>query len=479
MTSINPQDKKYIITFKRKDLRPNQRDDKIEIFRNAIGLEDVRDVLDLSRYSGGHMTDEIHKTPVTVTDINSFETPFVIAKLNPDQANRLRKNPNIEIVEEDVMRYPMVETPGYHIGLVKANTTWVPPLGVQGEGVKVAVIDDGRLDHPDFGSNIAIEQDFTGSGTTKPDGGNFHGTLTGGFIGAVMGNDIGIQGVAPKATLWNLKAATTLGFASADTLEAYQFVNQNNAQVVNMSYGGPNNTSAEVSAVNAAMNKGIIFVGSSGNDGKELLNYPAAIPGVIGIGSINQNKQLSAFSTRGTHVDFCAPGEAVTSLARNNGYAVVSGTSLSAPCVTGIIALALSAYRDNGCPPYSPGAKKNEVIERVMRDTVDKDLAGFTGNKNIQFGYGMPLADKIVASLKGVVVTNPPPGGQPAPIGGRPNPPAGGNTPYIYQINGTERWVSDVGDCMYIWNSSNQRWEWAGSLLDPSPGNCAPSIAPT
>ena len=110
MVGINPNDKRYIITFKPKDQRPNQRDDKFEIFRNAIGLADVRDIFDITHYSGNHMDEPIRKTAYTVTDINSYKLPFVIAKLTEDQANRLRKNPNIKYVEEDGPLFKTAET---------------------------------------------------------------------------------------------------------------------------------------------------------------------------------------------------------------------------------------------------------------------------------------------------------------------------------------------------------------------------------
>ena len=54
-----------IITFKPKNQRPNKRDDKLEIFRHAIGLEDTNDILDLTRYQGSHRSDPIIKARAT------------------------------------------------------------------------------------------------------------------------------------------------------------------------------------------------------------------------------------------------------------------------------------------------------------------------------------------------------------------------------------------------------------------------------
>jgi hypothetical protein len=85
MVNIDPNDTPAIIKFKPKDRRPYQRDDKFEIFRSAIGLADVRDILDLTHYQGSHATDQIYKERDTITDINSYESPFIFARINDEQ----------------------------------------------------------------------------------------------------------------------------------------------------------------------------------------------------------------------------------------------------------------------------------------------------------------------------------------------------------------------------------------------------------
>jgi hypothetical protein len=67
VTKIDTEAPKYLVVFKRKDLRPNQRDDKLELFRSIIGLEDIKDIIDLQYYKDNHMTDPIpQKTPTTI-----------------------------------------------------------------------------------------------------------------------------------------------------------------------------------------------------------------------------------------------------------------------------------------------------------------------------------------------------------------------------------------------------------------------------
>ena len=408
MVGIDPTDKKYIITFKPKDQRPNQRDDKFEIFRSTIGLADVRDVLDIGRYKENHMHDPILKTKQTVTDINSFQTPFIMARLTADQANRLRKNPNIALVEEDSVFYAVEEVQGWQVPKVKADTTWAAPLSVRGAGVNVGILDTGCLPHIDFGGNVKVNQNFTIRPGTGSEDAVHHGTHVAGICGAAQGNNEGVQGIAPSCNLWNLRAGDNQGmFTTTDMIEGVTYATQNNAHVFNMSISGGGLVQSLQDALTALFNTGCVIMGAAGNTGRqETATYPANFTGVIGISNLAIDNNLSVTSTWGTMVDFTTPGRDIVSLGENNLYRSLDGTSMACPCASGIAALMLSAYNDTGCPPYSPGAKKNAIIEAVMRDTAIKTGlvgAGAAGTRDIKYGYGLPQANVAVASLKGVL----------------------------------------------------------------------------
>lgn len=414
MVAIDPKDKKYIITFKRKDLRPNQRDDKFELFRQIVGLEDVRDIVDISHFKGNHMHEPINKTIYSVTDINSYETPFIMAKLSSDQVGRLRRDPNVEFVEEEVIRKITEEFPGWQVFKLKASDAWIPPLGVTGSGVNVAIIDTGVDPHLDFGGNLKINQNFTTESGNGPSDPAHHGTHVAGICGAAKDNNEGIQGIAPNCNIWNIKAGMgNQGFTSSDVVEAFVYCSQNNAHVMNMSFAGTINSQAEQNALTTAFNKSIFLVAGAGNTGRqESAIYPAAYTGVIAITNLQENNRLSTGptgSSTGTYVDLTAPGTNIQSLAENNLYRVLTGTSMSSPAVSGVVALAFSAYRDTGCPPYTPGAPKHLVIQNVMADTASKaglENAGPAGQKDVLYGYGLPNARNIVASLKGALLSS-------------------------------------------------------------------------
>lgn len=412
MVGIDPTNKKYIITFKRKDERPNQRDDKFEIFRNTIGLEDVRDILDLSRHKENHMHDPIRKTNKTVTDINSYQSPLIIARLTADQAARLRRDPNVLFIQEDAVEYADAETTGYQVVKLKAGTAWLSPLSATGSGVNVAIIDTGVSPHIDFGSptHVKVNQNFTlRPGTASEDAPNYHGTHVAGICGAAASNNEGIQGIAPQCNIWNLRAGDETGsFQATDSTEAVQYALQNGAHVINMSFAGTTDIPARADLLQQCFQGGMCLCSSAGNTGvRETARYPSATPGVMAISNLSEVGDLpTPSSSFGPYVDFTAPGENINSLGTNNTYHTLTGTSMSSPAFAGVCALCLSAYNDTGCPPYDPGATKSQVVEKVIRETCSKsNLTGSTpaGTKDEFYGYGFPQANNAVASLKGVL----------------------------------------------------------------------------
>ena len=94
----------------------------------------------------------------------------------------------------------------------------------------------------------------------------------------------------------------------------YDAVDIYKCDVINMSFGITSNSQKLEKVVTYALTNNVIVVASVGNQGCETLYYPAAYEGVIGVGSINNNSEVSTFSQYNTSVDVVAPGEALESL---------------------------------------------------------------------------------------------------------------------------------------------------------------------
>jgi len=159
-----------------------------------------------------------------------------------------------------------------------------------------------------------------------------HGTM-------VMGV---IHLVAPSAQLLPLKAfhADGTGYLS-DILRAIYYAAQNNANVINMSFDFKTPSQELSNALDYANQLNIICISSAGNDGAMETVYPAALQtDVMGVASTSDLDTRSTFSNFGNAIVWvAAPGEAIITTYPFSTYSAGSGTSFSAPFVSGGAAL--------------------------------------------------------------------------------------------------------------------------------------------
>jgi len=119
------------------------------------------------------------------------------------------------------------------------------------------------------------------------------------------------------------------------------------AKVLNSNFSTPNYSQELRRALDNAAANGVISVGSAGNDGEQILVYPAALDNVMGVASTDYFDQRSSFSNYGSSLVWvAAPGEAIISTYPFGTYAVSWGTSFSAPFVSGVAALLLDIRSD-------------------------------------------------------------------------------------------------------------------------------------
>ena len=214
-----------------------------------------------------------------------------------------------------------------------------------GRGVTVAVIDTGiETKHPDLRGRVAKTENFVDGGA-QSFAQDLHGTAVAGVIGARANNNEGIFGVAPEADLigikacWHSSARGLEARCSSWTLaKAIDFAVINGTRVINLSLGGPPDPLL-TRLIAKAIERGATVVAAA-MDGADAPGFPASLPLVIGVvASDSHNDVQSGDRDRATML--AAPGVEILTTAPPHAYAFLSGTSLAAAHVSGVVALLL------------------------------------------------------------------------------------------------------------------------------------------
>jgi subtilisin family serine protease/pimeloyl-ACP methyl ester carboxylesterase len=208
----------------------------------------------------------------------------------------------------------------------------------KGQSINIAVLDTGVADHPDlkvFGGISFVE----GNSSYLDDHG--HGTHVAGTI-AASDNKFGVVGGAPKSKVFAVKVLDGSGQGSySQVIQGIEWAIDQKVDVISISFGGIEYSQALHEAIRLANDNGILVIAAAGNrgpgEGTEL--YPALFPEVVSVGAVTQSHQIASYSSRGSKVDLVAPGTGVLSTTNNQGYGVLSGTSMAAPHVTSAAAL--------------------------------------------------------------------------------------------------------------------------------------------
>ncbi len=247
--------------------------------------------------------------------------------------------------------------------------------------VTVAIIDDGvNINHPDLTRNIWIDPsskywsskiiDFVGD--HLPD--NFptgeHGTMIAGIIGATSNNNIGIAGIAKNVDFMPLRVFDVQWDAREyDIIQAIYYAIEHGANIINLSLGQTQFQYSErfddvirkayengIAVVIAAGNGDVLaysqsWVNTTVNPVSPICNNAGNVKYSLGVGSLDKSGKQAPWTNYGLCVGLWTPGEDIfsTSVAVYNvqtgvDYATSSGTSFSAPMISGIIALGFNKY---------------------------------------------------------------------------------------------------------------------------------------
>lgn len=279
-----------------------------------------------------------------------------------------------------------------------------------GEGVLVAVIDNGfDVNHEDLKDNIVLTYNIANKNS---DVRNYdtqtHGTATAGLIVA-SSNSVGGIGIAPKAKVVLIQ--DSLLSTDANMVEAFDYAQKSGAKVVNCSWGTNSVSDVVASKIRELYDNGIVVVFASGNDGMSLeragINDESELATVLGVGSSNEFNNRSSYSSYGSSIDILAPsGEYIGVVSTDeygyyqlgdrlglldNGYTFFSGTSASAPIVSGVVALMLSAN-----PNLTPDQVREIIITTAQKIGGVDYIAGW----NRKYAYGKIDAYAAVLAAK-------------------------------------------------------------------------------
>ena len=250
-----------------------------------------------------------------------------------------------------------------------------------GEGVRAYVIDSGmRISHQDFQGRAVYGWDVVGDDPEAPDCFG-HGTHVGGTVGSKT------YGIAKKVEIVSINVCFGSGQTNAAyVIEGVDWVTANAVRpaVTNMSLGFPLG-SGVAEAVQGSIATGITYVVAAGNSsGDACIIEPAAVKQAITVAASTITDQQASFSSYGECVDLYAPGSSITSLGHTSdtGTAVMSGTSMSSPHVTGAAAIYLEQH---------PGASPGRVAKAIKKKSTKGALSGV--------GAGSP--NKLLFALRG------------------------------------------------------------------------------
>jgi len=246
-----------------------------------------------------------------------------------------------------------------------------------GSGVNVYVLDTGvRITHEEFGGKAEWGANFAGGADQDANG---HGTHCAGTIAGKT------YGVAKGAKIWGVKVLGDSGSGSyAGIISGVEWAAKKGKGVANMSLGG-GYSGALNDAVNEAAKEGVIFANAAGNSNANSCTFsPASAEEGVCVGSTElasrqgaQTDSRSSFSNYGPCNHVFAPGSSIVSAyaGSDSRYATLSGTSMAAPHVAGVLAIGLQEH-----PNYSAAQLKKWVIDTAMEDLVQNPGTG-TPNK--------------------------------------------------------------------------------------------------
>jgi subtilisin family serine protease len=282
---------------------------------------------------------------------------------------------------------PFAFLPAGYTSITDADQDNIEGIGGGGTEVVIGSLDTGAdTDHPEIAANLILGWDWA-NGDALPEDDNGHGTHT---IGTMVGATVGVAGVTGAGTnvkVYVQKVCTAGGSCpTANIVNAiYAAANYPGMVAMNLSLSGPSISTAEVNAINYAVNTmGVLVIASAGNGNVSTVGCPACNVNSMSVSATNWRDARAYYSQWGSGLDIAAPGgemysntTAVMGILSSylaGGYAYMQGTSMAAPQVTGAAGVVASVTGLTGAALRS----------RLQTTADDKGAAGY----DTTFGNG-------------------------------------------------------------------------------------------
>ncbi|HEX2133729.1 MAG TPA: S8 family peptidase [Actinophytocola sp.] len=301
--------------------------------------------------------------------------------LSAAEAKELSREPGVAAVVRDTPVRALgeqVDPPSWGLDRIDQRT---PPLdGVyrypnDAANVHAYVIDTGVSAHPDLAGRVAPGVDLVDG--DAPDDGNGHGTFVAGILGGTS------YGVAKEITIVPVRVLDDNGAGSiSDVIAGIDWVTANAVRpaVANLSLGGGPNAALDA-AVRASIASGVPYAVSAGSSATDASNFsPARVAEALTVGAMGSDDCVAPQSNHGPVLDLYAPGQEITGPWPGGGSQTMSGSSLSAPHVAGVVGMYLHAH------PTADAATASAAVVAAATEGVLCGVPDDTANRLLHAG---------------------------------------------------------------------------------------------